>query len=128
MKRAAAGPPAVRPAAGDIQITTVGETAVVLDRADSSLRVDGRRMVLPVLPGAVLQLPGPAAAGVLIATTDGLVDVDLADGAMTTVVALSDTATTGEPVAPVVNGDCRFAAWLPALAGRRGVRRLGAGC
>ena len=43
----------------DIQITTVGETPVVLDRADSSLRVDGRRIALPALPGAVLQQTRP---------------------------------------------------------------------
>ncbi len=66
-------------------------------------------LVLPALPGAVLQQSGPAAAGVLIATTSGLVDVDLDNGAVTTLVQAD-----GVPVAPVVNGDCRFGAWLPS--------------
>jgi hypothetical protein len=107
---ATAGASSATPAAApDIQITTVGETPVVLDRADSSLRVGDRRLVLPALPGAVLQQSGPAATGVLIATTGGLVDVDLENGAVTTVVQAD-----GVPVAPAVNGDCRFGAWLPS--------------
>ena len=94
--------------ATDLQITTVGETVVVLDRADSSIRIDGRRVTLPSMPGALLQLPGPDAAEVLIATSDGLAGVSVSDGAVRTI-----TDATGDPTAPVVNGNCRYAGWLP---------------
>jgi hypothetical protein len=94
--------------ATDLQITTVGETAVVLDRADTSIRIDGRRVTLPSMPGALLQLPGPDAAEVLIATSDGLAGVSVSDGAVRTI-----TDASGDPTAPVVNGNCRYAGWLP---------------
>ncbi|MFN8198840.1 MAG: fibronectin type III domain-containing protein [Nakamurella multipartita] len=92
---------------GDIQLTTVGETPVVLDRADSALRVDGRQIPLPELPGALLQEPGPAAGEVLLASGAGLLAVGLADGAVRTVAAAD-----GAPVAPVVTAGCRYAAWV----------------
>ncbi len=92
---------------GDIQLTAVGETPVVLDRADSALRVDGRRIPLPALPDAVLQDPGPVAAEVLVASSAGLLAVDLTDGSVRTVVTVA-----GSPVPPVVVGGCRYAAWV----------------
>ena len=53
---------------GDLQLTAVGEEPVVFDRADSSLRVADRRIMLPAMTGAVLQQPGPAEPDVLIAS------------------------------------------------------------
>ena len=97
------------PAGGAVQITAVGETAVVLDRADSSIRVGDRRLMLPELPGAVLQRSGPAAAEVLIAATRGLFAVRLDDGTVRLV-----TAAAGAPTAPVVTDGCYFGAWLPS--------------
>ena len=102
----ATGTPASGPS-GDVQLTTVGDTAVVLDRADSALRVDGRRIPLPDVPDAVLQQAGPASGEVLIASSAGLLAVGLADGAVRTV-----TSATGTPVPPVVVGGCRYAAWV----------------
>lgn len=102
----ATGTPASGPS-GDVQLTTVGDTAVVLDRADSALRVDGRRIALPDVPDAVLQQAGPASGEVLIASSAGLLAVGLADGAVHTV-----TSATGTPVPPVVVGGCRYAAWV----------------
>ncbi len=91
---------------GDIQITTVGQTPVVLDRADSALRVDGRRVALPAMPDAVLQEPGPAAPDVVIASSLGLFAVNLTDGSVRTM-----TTATGIPQSPVIVGECRYAAW-----------------
>lgn len=96
---------------GDIQITTVGQTSVVLDRADRSLRVDGRRIGVTLPADAVLQDSGPAAAGVLIASSAGLQEVDLTDGATR---SLADAA--GRPVPPVAEAGCRYAAWVGAGA------------
>ena len=91
---------------GDIQLTTVGDLAVVLDRADSALRVNNRRIPLPEMPDAVLQESGPAAGEVLVASSAGLLAVRLSDGAVRTVASGS-----GSPVTPVVVGGCRYAAW-----------------
>ncbi len=91
---------------GDIQLTAVGETSVVLDRADSALRVDGRRIVLPALPDAVLQDPGPAADELIVSSSNGLLAVNLTDGGVRTI---ADAA--GDPVSPVVVDGCRYAAW-----------------
>jgi hypothetical protein len=99
----------------NIQITAVGQTPVVLDRADSSIRVDDRRLVLPDLPGAVLQHSGPAAPEVLIASTAGLVAVRLDDGTVRTL-----STATGAPTAPLVAGSCYFGAWLSPTGQRAG--------
>ena len=97
---------------GDLQLTTVGEEPVVLDRADSSLRVQDRRIMLPTMTGAVLQQPGPASPEVLIAGTEGLYAVTLADG---TVRKVAEVA--GTPASPAVNGGCVFDVWSPADGG-----------
>ena len=60
---------------------------MVLDRADSALRVDNRRIPLPEMPDAVLQESGPAAGEVLIASSAGLLAVRLSDGAVRTVAS-----------------------------------------
>ena len=105
-------------AVAGVQITAVGETPVVLDSADSSLRALGRRFALPDATGAVLQQPGPAADSVLIATTAALLSVGLDDGTVRTLAEGS-----GSPVAPAVNGGCTYGAWIggaPASSGGTG--------
>ena len=97
---------------GDLQLTAVGEEPVVFDRADSSLRIADRRIMLPAMTGAVLQQPGPAAPEVVIASTAGLYAVALADGAVRTVAEVA-----GTPASPAVNGGCVFDAWSPKVAG-----------
>ncbi len=103
--------PAGPGAGGTVQVTAVGETPVVLDSADSSVRALGRRIALPAAAGAVLQQPGPAADSVVIATTDGLLRVRLDDGTVSTLAESS-----GTPVAPVVNGGCTYGAWIGSTA------------
>jgi hypothetical protein len=94
---------------GDLQLTAVGEEPVVLDRADDSLRVQDRRIMLPPMTGAVLQQPGPASTEVLIASTQGLYAITLADGTVRTVAEVA-----GTPTSPAVNGGCIFDVWSPA--------------
>jgi hypothetical protein len=92
-------------------VTAVGETPVVLDRADSSLRVLGHRIALADAAGAVLQQPGPAADSVVIATTGALLSVRLDDGTVSTLAESS-----GTPVPPVVNSGCTYGAWIGSTA------------
>lgn len=107
---------------GDVQLTAVGEEPVVMDRADSSLRVQDRRIMLPTMPGAVLQLPGPASPDVVIASTAGVYSVALADG---TVRQIAEER--GTPTSPAVNGGCIFAVFSPAGSDARAVAACGSG-
>jgi hypothetical protein len=93
------------------QLTAVGETPVLLDP------VAGRVWALPLEEAAadrvdvpvdgMLQQPGPAAEGALMATGDALLSVPL-DGGEPTVLA---DGFAGRPTAPVRLGDCRYGAW-----------------
>jgi hypothetical protein len=80
---------------------------------------------------AVLQDSGAAAGDVLIASADGLQSVDLADGTVRSVATApagpgGATGAMGRPVPPVVQGGCRYAAWLGGGTGS--VIRALAGC
>ncbi|WP_134766967.1 Ig-like domain-containing protein [Nocardioides sp. 1609] len=89
-----------------VAVTTVGERAVVLDTESGALQVvGGADADLPA--GSVLQVPGPDADVVLVATPDRLVGIDLATGAETEVVADAG----GRPTAPVRLGACVYGAW-----------------
>lgn len=94
-----------------VDLTAVGETPVVLDADSGALLVPGGGRAT-LAPGAVLQQPGPAADGVLVAGADRLQVVDTATGAAETVV----DGVAGRPAAPVRLGDCVYGAW----AGGRG--------
>ncbi|SDO40106.1 Fibronectin type III domain-containing protein [Nakamurella panacisegetis] len=108
------------PSGSDIQLTAVGETPVVLDRTDRTLRVAGHRFVLPLgqrIEAAVLQQPGPAASMVYLQTPTSLLSVDLDSGAVTTSAVVTGTAGA---VRPVVAGGCVYAVWGGTLtAGER---------
>lgn len=104
------GAPASQPLGTDLgpglTVTAVGDRAVVLDTESGSLQVvGGPDADLP--PGSVLQVPGPDAASVLVATPSALVAVDLATGASTDVV----DGVGGRASAPVRLGACSYAAW-----------------
>lgn len=128
--RPAAGSPTSGPT-GDIQLTAVGQTPVVLDRADQSLRVDGRRIGLTLPTDAVLQDAGPAAAGVLVASSQGLHSVDLVDGTVQSLDAGSARTGTppetnlGTPIPPVAVAGCRYGAWVDGDASGTVVNGLG---
>jgi len=90
-----------------IDVTTVGDTPVVLDRAGEELILPGRRVAVPGGADAVLQQPGPAADSVLVATRGALLRVPLAEGDPQTVV----DEMSGTPSAPVSLAGCLHAAW-----------------
>ena len=93
--------------APSVDITAVGETPVVLDRANGQLILPDHRVSVPGGADAVLQQPGPAADSVLVATGSALLRVPLAGGDPQTVV----DGVSGAPSAPVALNGCLHAAW-----------------
>ncbi len=95
-----------------VDITAVGDTPVVLDRASGQLILPDHRVSIPGGADAVLQQPGPAADAVLVATGTGLLRVPLAGGDPQTVV----DGVSGTPSAPVSLNGCAHAAWAGTTA------------
>lgn len=95
----------VEPGLEDGVLTTVGDRPVVL--VDDLVVVPGQEAV-PVDVGGtpVIQEPGPAAGGVLVAGDERVVEVDFA-GDQREVVG----GGTGGPARPVRLGACTFVAW-----------------
>jgi hypothetical protein len=96
------------PGAGSrsLDLTTVGETPVVLDPATGSLQVvGGGRVTVP--HGSVLQQPGPDTTSVLVGSPTALLSVDLDSGTVSTVA----DHVSGRPARPVRLGVCRYGAW-----------------
>jgi hypothetical protein len=98
------------PLGGDVEtaaVTVVGDQPVVLDVDNAELvTADGSRTDLGSVTTPVLQEPGPAADGVLVATDDVLLEVPLDGG---DAARLAEGA--GSPIAPVRVGRCAHAAW-----------------
>lgn len=91
----------------DVELTTVGDELVVLDRTDGVIRtVDG---TTPVGAGAVLQQPGPSRTDAVVATGNALLSVPV-DGGQPQERVVGD-GSTGTPTRPVVVGDCSYSAW-----------------
>jgi hypothetical protein len=91
---------------GDIRMTAVGNTPVVLD-AQGHLAAGAVTATLPSATGAVLQQAGTAAAGVLVQTGAALLSLPLAGGDPSTVVS----GGSGTAAPPVLLGGCAFAVW-----------------
>ncbi|WP_307081727.1 Ig-like domain-containing protein [Arthrobacter agilis] len=91
---------------GDLQITLVGRTAVVLT-GTGGLITGGDVQQLPDATDAVLQLSSADAGRVAVATASSLLEVPL-DGGEPTGTA---TTTPGRPIAPVQLNGCVHAAW-----------------
>ncbi|MBK8758246.1 MAG: cadherin-like domain-containing protein [Actinomycetales bacterium] len=92
----------------DLAITSVGTRTVVLDRASGALSFGDRGSSLPqATPEAFLQAPSPDRSAVIIATPKALFAAPLNGDPL---VTLFDGGT-GTPAAPVVLGDCVYAAW-----------------
>ncbi|WP_167052042.1 Ig-like domain-containing protein [Salinibacterium sp. ZJ77] len=105
------------PVGGSVQITAVGEEWVVFDADSGQLSTAaGAKNLSSVVSGssARVQMPGPAADGVLVAHTGGLASVPLGDGDARVLV----DSGAGVPAAPVVVDGCRFAAWSGGSAWR----------
>ncbi|WP_024820202.1 Ig-like domain-containing protein [Arthrobacter sp. 31Y] len=97
--------------AGDLQLTTVGDKAVVLNEATGNIVLPGGATVhLDDARDAKLQQAGPAADVVAIATTKALLLQPLDGGTAKTVRADGE----GIPAAPVQLGTCTYAAWSGA--------------
>lgn len=94
-----------------IQVAAVGTSLVALDAEAGSVFLEGGRTA-SVAPDrlAKLQESGPAAAGVLVATSKDFERVELASGTVTRL----DSSGDGAPARPVRLGGCDFAAWAGA--------------
>jgi hypothetical protein len=102
-----------------VDITAVGDTPVVLDRATGQLILPDRRVDIPGGADGVLQQPGAAADSVVMATRTGLLRVPLAEGDPQIVV----DGVSGTPSAPVALNGCVHAAW----AGQRPIYAVACG-
>ncbi|MFF5230419.1 Ig-like domain-containing protein [Dactylosporangium sp. NPDC000521] len=102
-------------AIGRPRLTAVGARPVVLDTVSGRLTaIDGGTAQLTgVDDKTVLQRPGPATGGVVVATGKELLTVDLGSGATTSLGA----APGGDPAAPVRLDDCVHAAWSGTSGG-----------
>lgn len=87
-------------------VTAVGTKAVVLDRTSGDVYLPDARVTIDEPDDARLQRPGPDRDTVLIATTGALLTQPLSGG---------DAAVAGKggsaPAAPVLVGQCAYAAW-----------------
>ena len=104
---------------GSLDITIVNDRWVVLNRSDSLLMTADRTIELATatqtgvstgmgdMASAVLQRPGGESAIVLIAHEGGLAQVNIESGE----VGEQVSSSRGRPAAPVVVGDCAYAAW-----------------
>jgi hypothetical protein len=94
---------------GDVRATAVGDQLIVLDASNGTLIVPGGPTVhlQGVDRSTVLQVPGPQAASVIVATSHALMSVSLSSGAIS---VLSDIGA-GAPAAPVSLDGCVYAAW-----------------
>jgi large repetitive protein len=100
---------------GNVRVTAVGDQMVVLDDASGTLIVPGGPTVHldGVDAGAQLQVPGPQATSVIVATSHALLSVDLASGQITVLW----NSATGAPAAPVQLSGCVYAAWADTTNG-----------
>lgn len=95
-------------AARNLQLTTVGNEAVLLDSDSGRLFLPGGRTVdIPDGKGARLQQAGPASSFVAVATQNSLIGQPL-DGGEPSVKA---AGRNGKPVRPVQLDGCVHAAW-----------------
>ncbi|QEE61728.1 tandem-95 repeat protein [Salinibacterium sp. dk2585] len=101
----------------DVAITTVGDRVAIIDYESRSLWMDGTVVDLSdevdAGDGVRLQEPGPESGTLLLATSEGLLQVGF-DGAVGVLVA-ERSATAA---APIVVGGCSFAGWADGLAWR----------
>nr|WP_226759945.1 Ig-like domain-containing protein [Arthrobacter sp. SO3] len=97
--------------AGDLQLAVVGDRPVVLDAGRGKLFLPGgRELALADARDAKLQLPGPGADAVAVATPKALLLQPL-DGSTAKTVTFGGQ---GVPAAPVQLGGCVHAAWSGA--------------
>lgn len=106
-------------APGTVDITIANERWVVLDRADARVMTAARSIELASadeagtgtgignLDEAVLQRPGGHTGVILIGHRGGLAQVNIDNGEL----GAQASSSRGRPAAPVIVGDCAYAAW-----------------
>ena len=92
-----------------VQLSSVGSTPVVLDQTDGAVYIEGTDPIDVAKLGAnpVLQLPGPRADAVFVATDTGLVRVPLTGGPA---LSVADKGSPG-PARPLYLSGCAYGAW-----------------
>ncbi len=102
----------------EISVSSVAGRWVLFDANSSRISIEGRMLDLSELldgaRNAVLQSPSDTGDSVLLGFPGGLLSVPLTEGAPSVVAS----STGGTPAAPLVLGDCVFAAWTSGVAWR----------
>lgn len=96
---------------GQAQLSAVGSTPIVLDRAGAALRTARGSTPLPNAAEAVIQQPGETAANAVVASPTALLWAPLAGGTATEQRANPDLPDPGNPVTPVYLDGCAYGAW-----------------
>lgn len=102
------------PEDAQLSITVVGDQVVALDSQSNTLFLPGGKKLdlgaAGVEEGGILQLAGPKADSVLLATPSALVSIPLAGGTPT-ITPATESGASGNPAAPVRHEGCAYGAW-----------------
>ncbi len=102
------------PEDAQLSITVVGDQVVALDSQSNTLFLPGGKKLdlgaAGVEEGGILQLAGPKADSVLLATPSALVSIPLAGGTPT-ITPATESGVSGNPAAPVRHEGCAYGAW-----------------
>jgi len=102
------------PEDAQLSMTVVGDQVVALDSQSNTLFLPGGKKLdlsaAGVEEGGILQLAGPKADSVLLATPSALVSIPLAGGAPA-ITPATESGVSGNPAAPVRHEGCAYGAW-----------------
>ena len=102
------------PEDAQLSITVVGDQVVALDSQSNTLFLPGGKKLdlgaAGVEEGGILQLAGPKADSVLLATPSALVSIPLAGGTPM-ITPATESGISGNPAAPVRHEGCAYGAW-----------------
>ena len=102
------------PEDAQLSMTVVGDQVVALDSQSNTLFPPGGKKLdlsaAGVEEGGILQLAGPKADSVLLATPSDLVSIPLAGGAPA-ITPATESGVSGNPAAPVRHEGCAYGAW-----------------
>lgn len=102
------------PEDAQLSITAVGDQVVALDSQSNTLFLPGGKKLdlgaAGVEEGGILQLAGPKADSVLLATPSALVSIPLAGGTPM-ITPATESGVSGNPAAPVRHEGCAYGAW-----------------
>ena len=102
------------PEDAQLSMTVVGDQVVALDSQSNTLFLPGGKKLdlsaAGVEEGGILQLAGPKADSVLLATPSALVPIPLAGGAPA-ITPATESGVSGNPAAPVRHEGCAYGAW-----------------